>query len=48
MDLLIQLPGPPTGITQCQNTFARTAAFRDHTPEGDEDPYPVFTPVETA
>ena len=21
-------------------------AFRVHTPEGDEDPYPVFTPVE--
>ena len=22
--------------------------FRVHTPEGDEDPYPVFTPVEGA
>jgi uncharacterized OB-fold protein len=29
-------------------TIGMRVAFRVHTPEGDEDPYPVFAPVEAS
>jgi hypothetical protein len=34
---------PPTAVR-----IGMRVKFRVHTPEGDEDPYPVFTPVEGA
>ena len=35
-------------IEPTQVKIGMRVKFRVHTPEGDEDPYPVFTPVEGA
>ena len=35
-------------IEPAQVKIGMRVKFRVHTPEGDEDPYPVFTPVEGA